>query len=69
MVDNERDSSFKQRGNNLISCHIRYEIDPDRVEEFGVYAKMWIVLVKKFGGIHHGCFYRQKAVITQPTYL
>ena len=40
----------------MISCHARYEIDPDRVDEFEVYAKMWIPLVKKFGGIHHGYF-------------
>lgn len=40
----------------MISCHIRYEIDPERVDAFEVYAKMWIPLVGKFGGIHHGYF-------------
>ena len=40
----------------MISCHIRYEIDPNKVDEFEVYAKMWIPLVKKFGGVHHGYF-------------
>lgn len=40
----------------MISCHVRYEIDPSKIKEFEVYSKMWIPLVKKFGGIHHGYF-------------
>ncbi|MCA1617160.1 MAG: NIPSNAP family protein [Acidobacteria bacterium] len=31
-------------------------IDPDKLEEFETYAKMWIPLVEKFGGSHHGYF-------------
>jgi hypothetical protein len=29
-------------------------IDPFKVPEFEQYAKMWIPLVNKFGGTHHG---------------
>ena len=40
----------------MITCYLRYIIDPDKLEEFEVYSKMWIPLVEKFGGIHHGYF-------------
>ncbi|CAN5808351.1 NIPSNAP family protein [soil metagenome] len=40
----------------MITCYLRYVIDPDRLEQFEAYAKMWIPLVEKFGGIHHGYF-------------
>ena len=40
----------------MISCLIRYEIDPTQVHEFEQYAKMWIPLVNKYGGVHHGYF-------------
>lgn len=40
----------------MITCYIRYVIDPDRLTEFERYAKMWIPLVEKFGGKHHGYF-------------
>jgi hypothetical protein len=35
---------------------VRYVIDPDLLSEFEAYAKMWIPLVEKFGGKHHGYF-------------
>ena len=40
----------------MISCYIRYVIDPYKVAEFETYAKMWIPLVNKLGGTHHGYF-------------
>ncbi len=39
----------------MITCYLRYEIDPFKAKEFE-YAKMWLPLVKKFGGTHHGYF-------------
>lgn len=38
----------------MISCTVRYEIDPDKLPEFEIYAKAWLHLVVKLGGIHHG---------------
>ncbi|WP_284322809.1 NIPSNAP family protein [Dyella acidisoli] len=35
---------------------MRYVIDPNLLSEFEAYAKMWIPLVEKFGGKHHGYF-------------
>jgi len=40
----------------MITCHVKYVIDPKKVSEFEDYAKLWIPLVKKFGGVHHGYF-------------
>lgn len=40
----------------MISCHIKYVIEPKKVKEFEAYARLWIPLVNKFGGIHHGYF-------------
>lgn len=40
----------------MITCHVRYIIDANLVSEFETYAKMWIPLVERFGGTHHGYF-------------
>ena len=40
----------------MITCYIKYKIDANKLEEFEIYAKKWIPLVNKFGGIHHGYF-------------
>ena len=38
----------------MITCYLRYTVDPDKLVEFEIYGKMWIPLVEKFGGSHHG---------------
>lgn len=40
----------------MITCYLKYIIDPKKISEFEVYAKLWIPLVAKFGGEHHGYF-------------
>ncbi|EGQ9283910.1 NIPSNAP family protein [Vibrio vulnificus] len=40
----------------MITCYVRYVIDPKKVKEFEEYARMWIPLVEKFGGQHNGYF-------------
>jgi hypothetical protein len=40
----------------MITCYLRYIIDPFKVKEFEHYGRMWIPLVSRFGGIHHGYF-------------
>jgi hypothetical protein len=40
----------------MISCHLKYVIDPNKLREFEHYAKLWLPLVAKFGGQHHGYF-------------
>lgn len=38
----------------MITCFLRYEIDPAKVKEFEEYGRMWIRLVNRLGGRHHG---------------
>jgi len=40
----------------MVTCYLRYVIDPYKVVEFENYAKMWIPLVNKLGGTHHGYY-------------
>jgi hypothetical protein len=40
----------------MITCSLRYVIDPYKVEDFEQYAKLWIPLVNRLGGTHHGYF-------------
>jgi hypothetical protein len=40
----------------MITCHLRYVLDPRKLKEFEHYGKLWIALVAKFGGTHHGYF-------------
>lgn len=38
----------------MITCHLRYVIDPSKIAEFEEYCRMWLKLIPKFGGVHHG---------------
>lgn len=38
----------------MITCHLRYVLAPSKLKEFEHYARIWIPLVRKFGGQHHG---------------
>lgn len=40
----------------MITCYLRYKIDPYKVQDFESYARLWIPLVERFGGTHHGYF-------------
>ncbi|MEP6902314.1 MAG: NIPSNAP family protein [Actinomycetota bacterium] len=40
----------------MITCFLKYEVETDKLADFETYAKMWIQLVEKFGGKHHGYF-------------
>jgi hypothetical protein len=40
----------------MITCFLRHIIDPYKIEEFEHYGKLWIPLVERFGGTHHGYF-------------
>lgn len=40
----------------MITCYVRYVVDASKLNEFETYGKMWIPLVEKFGGEHHGYF-------------
>ena len=38
----------------MITCHLRYIIDPAKVKEFETYGRMWIPITDRMGGQHHG---------------
>lgn len=40
----------------MITCYVRYVIDPYKLKEFEAFAKRWIALVNASGGTHHGYF-------------
>lgn len=40
----------------MVTCFLRYVIDPAKLKEFEHYGKLWIPLVEKFSGKHHGYF-------------
>ncbi len=40
----------------MVTCYLRYIIDPSRLAEFEHYGRLWIALIEKFGGKHHGYF-------------
>lgn len=40
----------------MITCVVRYTIDPRQLNAFEDFAKAWMRLVDKHGGRHHGYF-------------
>ena len=40
----------------MITCFIRYTIDPEKTADFQHYARVWMPLIEKYGGTHHGYF-------------
>jgi hypothetical protein len=40
----------------VITCYLRYEIDPRQAKPFEEYVTGWIPVITRFGGEHHGCF-------------
>jgi len=44
----------------MVTCYLRYVIDPYQLAEFEKYGKMWIPLVNRLGGSHHGYFLPQE---------
>ncbi|WP_165672508.1 NIPSNAP family protein [Metapseudomonas otitidis] len=40
----------------MVTCYLRYIIDPYKLSEFEHYGRLWIPLVEKFSGQHHGYF-------------
>jgi hypothetical protein len=40
----------------MITCYLRYVIDPYKLPEFEKYSRMIMPLAAKYGGTHHGTF-------------
>ncbi len=39
-----------------VTCQVRYTLDLNELSAFETYARAWIVLVERYGGVHHGYF-------------
>ena len=39
-----------------VTCQIRYTLDVTQLAAFQTYARIWIRLIERCGGIHHGYF-------------
>ena len=40
----------------MITCYLRYTIDPYQIEAFERYSRLILPLAAKYGGVHHGAF-------------
>ena len=40
----------------MITCVVHYTINPAQIEAFERFARAWMQLVAKHGGVHHGYF-------------
>tara|TARA_Y100000780_G_scaffold89958_1_gene81650 strand:- start:888 stop:1193 length:306 start_codon:yes stop_codon:yes gene_type:complete len=40
----------------MITCHVKYVIDPYQLAAFERYSRQWIGIVSRMGGQHHGYF-------------
>ena len=40
----------------MVTCYLKYVLDPFKLKEFEHYATLWLPLVAKLGGQHNGYF-------------
>lgn len=40
----------------MVTCYLRYKINMYKLRDFEAYARLWVPLVGRFGGVHHGYF-------------
>ena len=40
----------------LITCFIRYTVNPEKLDDFELYARTWMRLIEQYGGTHHGYY-------------
>jgi len=50
----------------MVTCYLKYVLDPYKLDAFEHYGKLWIPLVEKFGGQHHGYFLPSEGPTTLP---
>ena len=40
--------------NIVIACYVRYVLDMNKLDAFAEYGRLWIALINRLGGTHHG---------------
>ena len=41
---------------HAVTCQVRYTLDLTQLCAFETYARAWILLIERYGGVHHGYF-------------
>lgn len=44
----------------MITCYVRYFLDMEKLDAFAEYGRIWIELINRLGGMHHGYFLPSK---------
>lgn len=47
----------------MITCTIRYVVDIHQLDVFEDYARRWLAIIPRLGGIHHGYFLPSEGAI------
>ena len=42
--------------NGPVTCQVRYTLDLSQLAAFETYARAWMILINRYGGVHHGYF-------------
>lgn len=45
----------------MITCFICYTLNEEKLADFEQYARVWMQLIEKYGGTHHGYFIPHEA--------
>lgn len=56
------DRQMRHKRGKMVTCFLRYLLDPCKLKEFEHYGKLWIPLVEKVVGKHHGYFLPSEGV-------
>lgn len=41
---------------HAVTCQVRYTLNLNQLAAFETYARTWMVLIERYGGVHHGYF-------------
>lgn len=47
----------------MITCTIRYVVDIHKLDAFEEYARQWLSIIPRLGGVHHGYFLPSEGAI------
>lgn len=41
---------------DAVTCQVRYTLELSQLSAFETYARVWMLLIERYGGVHHGYF-------------
>lgn len=51
-----KDTEAAVANSQPVTCQIRYTLNPAQLSAFEAYARTWMPLIERYGGVHHGYF-------------